>query len=86
MKFFVSTLVLMFLAIGTNSFAGAEIKVDESLKKNYSYINEMPELKPEAMTFLMIEAPGQKITTESKAIDNKSQCSITNKLFVNCRH
>ncbi len=86
--FFILTVCL----VSMSTVAQAAIKIEESLKQNYTYLNEAPVLKPTAMSFLMLEAPNpsqgiQSLPSlEDKAPDQKPGCFGTNRTMVRCMH
>jgi hypothetical protein len=76
---------LILVVTINNSYASGEaaIQVDKNLQAHYSYISEAPVLKPEAVTFLMIQTPNTAIKSEAKPT-RRVQCSASNKFFTNC--
>lgn len=56
---------------------------EKQLKENFSYIDSAPKLKPENFSFLMLGNPEQK-AAEIKKESKVTQCSASNKYFVNC--
>lgn len=84
MRFFLAMLLFSLSLSGFSPAANAEVNIDESLKQNFTYLDAAPALKPNAMTFLMLQSPKQKETSESKPVAEKQQCFASNKQFVNC--
>lgn len=84
MRFLFSMLTLCVMLAGSRLAAQAEVRIDESLKRDFSYTSAAPVLKPEAMTFLMLQESKPKENPESKTGFSKPQCFAANKQFVNC--
>ena len=85
MRSFLSIAALCLLLTGFQLPSNAEVKIDETLKNNFSYINLEPQLKQDAVNLLLLEEGKQKLTTENKP-EVPSQCFAMNKAFVNCLH
>ncbi|MBY0451023.1 MAG: hypothetical protein K2X01_10410 [Cyanobacteria bacterium] len=79
-------LTLSAVACAIHPMASAESNAnsaEKQLKDNFSYIGSAPKLKPENFSFLMLENPEQK-AAEIKKEPKITQCSASNKYFVNC--
>jgi len=86
MRFFLPIVIFIIVFAEFHLPGNAEVKIDEALKQNFSYINDVPVLKPDAPALLLLELAKQKDSTSSKATPDKPQCFATNKQFINCLH
>lgn len=82
----VFSLVVLTFVLCSSIAVKAEVAVDESLRKNYSYIDAAPELEADAMTFLLLESNEPNQPSETSESKSQPQCFATNKHFVNCRN
>jgi len=88
MKLLGSLLAVTVILFGVQASVNAEPKTDESLKSNYSYIKDAPDLNEGAVTMLMMEQPTQ--TADKEEADSKAalpkQCFAVNRGGVSCLH
>ncbi len=83
MKILALSLVLCSVA----TIAHAEVKVDETLKNNFSYVNLAEPSQQDATALLMVKnnENGKKASAEKGVESDVSQCTVSNKQFVYCR-
>ncbi len=87
MKAFWALLLMGVLFVGFQTAAVAEGQADESLKSNYSYLPDAPDLNQDAVTMLMMQQPTQSASQEETSkVTLPRQCMTVNKTSVTCLH
>lgn len=79
-----SSLFIFSVCLQLISIASAEIKVDENLKHNFSYIKDAPPLRSENVTLFMVAGSKQKEISQNKSTF-PSACFAMNKESVTCK-